>query len=96
MKAKHTPGPWRWSEPSNWHGLAALVTSDKHEPIAQVHMRGWPKRTAIANARLIAAATDLLEACEAALADGPHNASHGLSFQVVDALRAAIAKAKGE
>jgi hypothetical protein len=48
-----------------------------------------------ANARLIAAAPDLLAACEAALEDGPHNASCGLHLEVVDVLRAAIAKAKG-
>lgn len=58
--ASHTPGPWQCDEPANWHGLAARVCTSKYEPIAQVQFSGWPRRTAIANTNLVAAAPDLL------------------------------------
>lgn len=76
----HTPGEWIWDEPSNWNGLSARVCTEKYEPIAQVQISGWPKRIGRANAALIAAAPDLLDACKMAiedhqcaqLTDGPH------------------------
>lgn len=36
----------------------------------------------------------LIAACKAAISAGPHNASHGLPFTVVDQLRAALAAAE--
>lgn len=39
-------------------------------------------------------AVDLLLACRAAIADGPHNASNGLSAPVVDQLRDAVSQAE--
>jgi hypothetical protein len=83
----HTPGPWK-VRPSHdatgypcyfIHGISG--EQKHHEP------------TLVANARLIAAAPDLLEACEDAL--------YTLSFAngdcpVCKRLKAAIAKARGE
>jgi hypothetical protein len=98
MNNTHTPGPWEvWGEPgietrdlsvgpvNGGIAVADIVTTNAHgiataESISTGH----------ANAALIAAAPELLEACEAALlrddiADG----------ELGDFLRAAIAKAKG-
>ncbi len=85
----HTPGPWKVAD-VNPHGKAPnrrwLVTPD----VAVA-------KTA-ANARLIAAAPDLLEACRAAL---PAMAAHEETgcdcpdSEAARQLRAAIAKAEG-
>ncbi len=97
----HTHGPWIWDEPSNWHGLQARVCTEKYEPIAQVQISGWPRKIGKANAALIAAAPELLEALEKLAARfaivAPDDT--GLSEEDaarLNAARAAIAKAKGE
>lgn len=61
MKTKHTPGPWTYDD------VWSLVTGPKGEEIAAVHAaQSNPKRCdkgiAQANAHLIAAAPELLEA----------------------------------
>ena len=101
--SKHTPGPWRTvTLRDGTIRLNAGIEPGGHT-IGMLYgqiFRGDPneqkaKSEGDANSHLVAAAPDLLAACEMALGDGPHNASHGLDFRVVDALRAAIAKAKG-
>ena len=54
MKVKHTPGPWLYDE--TW-GL--ITATEKHVEIAAVHA-ARSKSSAKANARLIAAAPDML------------------------------------
>ena len=99
MNTKHTPGPWEarciesqeWAidapngDPtigySSWTALASVYGSND--------FRREGEAVAEANARLIAAAPELLEACKAARAltpDGTYTAS---------VLDAAIAKAEG-
>ncbi len=90
--SKATPGPWAWDEPPNWLKTAARIYHEadgKFEPVAQVQLSGWPRRVGLANARLIAAAPDLLEALEGVLR---FNDSMTVEF---DAAIAAICKAKG-
>jgi hypothetical protein len=98
-EAKHTPGPWgfRLEAPRTviFHkaeiGERALAVGAGHYP---AH---------IANARLIAAAPDLLEACEELLQDilspFPREAvviaGLGTGNSSIEKARAAIAKAKG-
>lgn len=102
--SKHTPGKWEWDEPSNWHGTAArIMVGEPYGMIAQVNIAGWkPRGMAIANARLIAAAPDLLASCQAIehlLTNGTVHIGTvaGASFpDVFASLRAAIAKATGE
>lgn len=95
MEAKHTPGPWEMVEHS-WSrtgiyakaiGIAALDIADEATEETQEE---WQAMMA-ANARLIAAAPDLLSACQSAI-------SHlEWSLTAEDprcvAMRAAIAKA---
>ena len=90
--SKHTPGPWNtmvsggsvWSSGGEW----VCDPSDRH---------AYPTDTQRANARLIAAAPDMLEALEAVVAwqdgDGDFNL-HAIAAE--EQVRAAIAKAKGE
>ena len=93
--SKHTPGPWRVSPgaPGEFHTILS-----KGEPIAHVLPTG-DKLQVITDARLIAAAPELLEVLEQAVA------SYHLSLYRADgtpceskwvvAARAAIAKAIG-
>ena len=99
MNEKHTPGPWTACNEGKCR--CKLVSCDDY-PVAKVISGEWGdpgmpygevlEATAIANARLIAAAPSLLFAAEQALmafVDGYD------SPKVRDDLRAAIAKAKG-
>lgn len=64
-ETKHTPGPWKYD------GMWSLVMAGKYE-IAAIHAARFAEDTkkrkrldeSQANARLIAAAPDLLEACK--------------------------------
>jgi hypothetical protein len=79
--SKHTPGPWHTA------GEQGVQIRSAKDQIAKVWtMRGneWK-----ANARLIAAAPELLEACKVALGIIGFGAEH-------DQISAAIAKATGE
>jgi len=108
--AEHTPGPWkdagREDPRSTWHyveareggfktGIATVRGDLKHPGGAR--FIGSPK----ANARLIAAAPDLLAACNAIKAweDTPNShyvAWPGTLHDAIEAARTAIDKATGE
>jgi hypothetical protein len=92
-KARHTPGPWRFHDElilAGGHGRQGKTLA---ESPGQFHWETDPEW--FANARLIAAAPELLAACKAMLED-PH--ARGLwpeGYHVdIDAGRAAIAKAE--
>jgi hypothetical protein len=92
MSAQHTPGPWVVSK-----GFRAPVVGyaipDGGEPLPIVDVvHGYDQRQARANAVLIAASTDLLEAAKLALVT-LSDLEPG-SAEVI-ALRKAIAKATG-
>lgn len=66
--SKHTPGPWTAVGPH----LSVIRQADTFIPLAQVYTPTAPKGEdpydcKTANARLIKASPDLLEACKAAL-----------------------------
>ena len=85
-EAKHTPGPWS-SESGHIHageGCEFYCYFTRHSPVGR------------ANARLIAAAPELLaalKAAEYALSEQDHLLSIGID--ALQAVRAAIAKAEG-
>lgn len=98
MTNTHTPGPWEvWADPgietrdvfvvpvAGGVVVADIVTVNAHGIATEQTIS-----TGHANARLIAAAPELLEACEAALLRDDI-----ASDELGDALRAAVAKAKG-
>lgn len=98
MTDKHTPGPWT-IEPDDWdHDIVVEATHDcQYHPVAKLDHNPSCRtfEEVVANARLIAAAPDLLEALktvmEALIADLPQ-AEGGPTVQ---GALAAIAKAEG-
>jgi hypothetical protein len=106
--AKHTPGPWRANERTICPRSRKWVQTDVRGGGEVVAICSRTRHTVsdddvaevMANARLIAAAPDLLAACEAAMEFLPKGEYPGGSGQteavrVRDLVRAAIAKAKG-
>ena len=103
-ETKHTPGPWYaekngliWRRPpSDLYENGGSVAGD--QPVAKAHA-GWygeglEPYPVQANARLIAAAPELLEALEGCIDLMDNGGTWSLEDQA--AARAAIAKAKGE
>lgn len=89
MTTKHTPGPWRFkphSVDSNY--MLIFCSPDQGEGD---NLRGYCGE---ANARLIAAAPDLLEALQRLVMDGDVRDSAGKG--AINEALAAIAKATGE
>ena len=94
--SKYTPGPWRVSDGDDlW--VAGPISTDN--VICDIVPRDADSYTEEdeANAALIAAAPDLLEACKRALSGAWLHATSGHSDAVAvhDELRAAIARATG-
>lgn len=103
MTAQHTPGPWAVGPAFDNDGEPEIII-ERHTPagnlvvaVALAGLRGQE-----ANARLIAAAPDLLEALQAAVECGmvPTSSAaeggaskHSRQVQVADMIRAAIARA---
>lgn len=92
---KHTPGPWRiaqQSSPFPWVIESELREDEiAHAPINSGNTHAEDQ----ANARLIAAAPDLLEALEAVVASAsPHPVEHPAMTKAWGIARAAIAKVR--
>ena len=88
---KHTPGPWKLTE----HDERSARIESRLEFIARIEGIDWGSEECKANARLIAAAPDLLEALKNLLWQHDNNAGQLCGMALQDA-RAAIAKAEGE
>lgn len=96
--SKHTPGPWEWGSVNgmvdNYINVYAANSAKGDKLVAQCHAK-----RARADAALISAAPDLLEACRAALdiaegLDEFHDGDVGADARRL--LAAAIAKAEGK
>lgn len=87
--SSHTPGPWRTEGGCLSHRVEIWTNTGWQ-------VGTWDDEThnICSNARLIAAAPDLLAACEA-LVDACDNGSRS-AIECAEIARAAIAKAKGE
>jgi hypothetical protein len=90
MKLSHTPGPWETGR--NMHGFDSTysgptIYSADHLMIAET-LGGMPDEQVAANARLIAAAPDLLSALREIAAFDPHPTAQAVALR-------AIAKAEG-
>ena len=92
MSSKHTPGPWTVDD-REYAGVKwdAIIRNRDNDPVACVGMAGYTEATGQANAHLIAAAPDMLEALKK-LQDS--------EYETVDEFflitNAAIAKAEGK
>lgn len=101
VKSTHTPGPWADEHDPLGYSGERRVWSSNGRNIALIRPVGDPEET-LANAHLIAAAPDLLEALDAII--GVQELSHNAAgFTMVYCsrsnfarARAAIAKARGE
>ena len=91
MATTHTPGPWAAELAHPPAGSYATIRAADDAIVCHV---GLTDEQDGADARLIAAAPDLLTACEAALVCAEMGITLGLT--ATETLRAAIAKAKGE
>lgn len=109
--AAHTPGPWRVGEKRHDYAdiVIRVIRNRENHPVTMTCYAGYTRRTGDANARLIAAAPELLAALEQALAvigsDEMRAACdmadlHGMPYRgpTVDraAMRNLIAKVRGE
>jgi hypothetical protein len=94
MNAKHTPGPWIYD--AQCIDPIIIATEDRETGLARVQSwSGTPSgEECIANARLIAAAPELLQALKGLLAYTLHIMEPGDNAETL-AARAAIAKAEG-
>lgn len=101
METKHTPEPWDVQNKGHLYGPSA-----RHEVVNGINIDGSKNLPTIcrmpdlseqsyANARLIAAAPDLLAACRAALDLISDLDPHGLNTGTYDQIAAALAKAAG-
>ncbi len=87
--AQHTPGPWQFD------GLDKIIGDQGNAEVCQVWGAAVEDQDGYANARIIAAAPDLLEACKCALNSlDMIGATRG--SPITTQLRAAIAKAEGQ
>jgi hypothetical protein len=101
MSTQHTPGPWSYrgslGPHSNPHLLGPHVVENA-TGIQIAILNGWRSEVSEANARLIAAAPDLLEAlklCEKNI-DSLLASAHPKVFDIwLNVVRAAITKATG-
>ena len=93
----HTEGPWSVAETR--HNYDTVIRGPKGEPIALALIAGYTKQEGTANATLLAAAPDLLEALKVMVRDyGAAHAACGdleMSPALLQAQRA-IARATGE
>ncbi len=98
----HTPGPWK-IEPEGDRDLLVMEATDPFGEVAWIANRYHGERdraTEQANALLIAAAPELLEACERAIAAYDRAASGEPRVvwrgEDVDFMRAAVGKARSQ
>ncbi|MBE7553137.1 MAG: hypothetical protein HS126_18850 [Anaerolineales bacterium] len=107
MNQQHTPGPWYWTREKigdEWHCFLRGQPNHLNDTLVTAmrpDLAAFPYATETPNARLIAAAPDLLAALEAMM-----NYHHGGSLETASVndrikeinrmAQAAIARAKGE
>lgn len=96
MTTQHTPGPWTRKRAIPDDDTISRLVFAGDDLIATVHDLDGAGHEAFANARLISAAPELLEALRAMLATVHDEERDDATVAAVAAARAAIAKATGE
>ena len=100
MIEQHTKGPWEFfcgNDQSDWANYFPVINSGGVSVIGTEGFYSGDRDVDIANAKLVAAAPELLAALEKAVSKYeklPH--SLGYEFTHIPEMRAAIAKAKGK
>lgn len=90
---EHTPGPWIYTKGVGFKHYVASENGDLDFSLQELHWRDGREVPAEANARLIAAAPELLEACKEALVKCPFPVGAAL-FR--ERLQTIVAKAEGK
>ena len=93
-EVKHTPGPWRY-EPQNGSPTTGqhMISGSKPGYLAEV--RDCGSGDVVANARLIAAAPELLAVLKELQESAVYWSEYDVPLGIVDRINAAIAKAEG-
>lgn len=97
----HTPGPWRFNDNTQWWKTNPYSVTVRKHGVHSATVANIPARATItpeeqqANARLIAAAPELLAIAQGLIALEHQCKTHGLSMLALNA-RKAIAAATGE
>ena len=89
MSAKHTPGPWEWNDATDIYDPRTGAT------ICEFYRTPREGTVQMANARLIAAAPDMLEVLKQALIPLVDAGFRDAGY-IVPLLRKVIAKAEGK
>lgn len=84
---RHTPGPWYALPHPEWSGGRWMITANQSDNWPQAMSRGVARVGSAGNARLIAAAPELLAACEEQM--------HGDPDTALEMIAKAAAKANG-
>ncbi|MDH2372168.1 hypothetical protein [Providencia rettgeri] len=99
MEFKHTPAPWLTDRNNTHTGQIATVHGCENNSWVEIWSTNWPESESVqeANANLIAAAPELLEAL-IELTESAKEAVDGLGdlSDAIDTAKAAIAKALGQ
>lgn len=101
--AQHTPGPWRVEDREPCLVIVPIWDTEldtdyfmgRHIATVRHGYIGGDMGYSGANARLIAAAPDLLDALRACIANFDYYGNGGVDQDTIDECRAAIAKAEG-
>lgn len=98
---KHTPGPWMVDEAYPFVVYARVKGKEVYLADCDIAYSPLPPKEPDANARLIAAAPELLEALKALLQDAGEGRRQGraldlLSKKYIDMARSTITKAEGK
>jgi hypothetical protein len=95
MNSKHTPGPWRYCKENGSPTTGQhMIAGGKPGYLAEV--RDCGSGCVEANARLIAAAPDLLAVLQELQECAEYWSEYDVPLGIVDRINAAIAKATGE
>lgn len=93
--SKHTPGPWKLRLGTGIQYDYIIETKDGACVAAYPHYSGDTKQVTKANARLMAAATDLLAVVQELEESAAYWGEYDVPCGIVDRMRAAIVKAVG-
>jgi len=94
-QTKYTPGPWTVGEERE---TDIVIRNPHRDPVALGYLSAWDKKTARANARLIATSPELLEVCHRmhTYLQGIQTGEKFEEANLVATIQSTIAKAEGK
>lgn len=89
--SKHTPGPWTWGGQADDNEYAVHIGKFR---LVELRYSGDTTSEAVANARLISAAPELLAVLKELEESAGYWSEYDITLGIVDRIRAALAKAE--